>query len=57
MGAVVETARSPLADAEPVLLPRVNPPERVAGGGFDFFFTPAVAIIDARMRGAMMQTI
>ena len=44
----------PLADAEPVLQPRVNPPERVAGGGFDFFFTPAVAIIDARMPAALL---
>ena len=44
----------PLSDAEPVLLPRVNPPERVAAGGFDYYFTPAVAIIDARMLAALL---
>ena len=32
----------PLADAEPILQPRMSPPERLAGQGFDYFFTPAL---------------
>ena len=46
-----------LADAEVVVQPRVDPAERVAGQGFDFYFTPALAISDAQMPAALLALV
>tara|TARA_B110001450_G_scaffold154698_1_gene144299 strand:+ start:611 stop:10615 length:10005 start_codon:yes stop_codon:yes gene_type:complete len=47
----------PLADAEPILLPRIMPNERVAGCGFDFYFTAAVAASQVGMPAALVAAL
>ena len=47
----------PLGDAEPVLLPRLLPAERVAGCGFDFFFTTATTAAMAAFPAALIAVV
>ena len=43
----------PLADAEPIWQPRMFPNQRLAGQGFDFYYTPAVDALQATVPVAL----